>query len=100
MRILQAAVIIMGVLIFVGLGVLVWGLFNLNSNGEDVPVMRTGPSTSAPLPTFDRVSLGLPDGCDIVGASAGSGRLVVRTSCGEIWLLDVASGRPLGVIER
>ena len=99
MRILQAAVIIMAVLIFVGLGVLVWGLFNLNSKDGGAPTVTAGASPGAPK-ALDRISLGLPPGCDIAGANAAEGRLIVRTSCGELRILDLGTLRMLGIVER
>jgi hypothetical protein len=98
-RILQAAVIVMGVLIFVGLGVLVWGLFDLSSKDGAAPAIGARPPATAPG-GFDRVSLGLPAGCEIADAAAADGRLVVRTSCGELRVLDLATGAPLGTVTR
>lgn len=99
MRILQAAVIIMAILIFVGLGVLVWGLFNLSSKDGGAPTVTAGASPGTPK-ALDRVSLDLPPGCDIAGASAAEGRLIVRTSCGELRILDLATLRTLAIVER
>jgi hypothetical protein len=96
-RILQAAVIVMGVLIVVGLGVLVWGLFHTSSKDGGAPVL-SGPGTGANA--FGAVSLGLPAGCEIADAAAGDGRLVVRTSCGELRILDLATGAALGSVTR
>ena len=114
MRILKAVVIVMAVLIFVGLGVLVWGLFNISSKDGGAPLIAepagTGnpkafgqvPLSQVPLGQvpLGRVSLGLPPGCDIAEAAADAGRLIVRTSCGEVRVVDLATGKTLGVIER
>ena len=104
MRILQTVVIVMAVLIFVGLGVLVWGLFNLSSKDGGAPVITEALQPAVPQPLDTRasgqISLGLPAGCEIADATVGDGRLVVRTSCGRVHILDLATLRPLGVVER
>ena len=97
MRILKAVVIVMGVLIFAGLGLLIWRMFTITSKDSGAPVIAHAPPAAMPTP-FDRVALGLPEGCDIAGADAGDGRLVVRSSCGDLYVLDLATLRVLGVI--
>lgn len=111
MRIIKAVVIIMGVVIIVGTGVLFWQMYTIGSKrdsarGATTPVapiaVPTGATTSgaAAMQDFGTVSLGLPAGCEIADARIGAGRLVVRTSCGEVRILDLATGAPLGRVTR
>lgn len=114
MRIIKAVVILMSILIVVGFGVLIWRMYNISSKPRQMPVAaapermtermaaQTGAAANRPAPGrgFGAVSLGLPAGCEIAGASADAGRLVVHTSCGEIRVLDLATGAPLGSVTR
>lgn len=119
MRIIKTVVIVMGVVIIVGTGVLFWQLYNLSSKPAAAPrtsptAATTAPSPSAAAPAspsgaasgvtpatgFGAVSLGLPAGCEIAGADAADGRLIVRTNCGAVHVLDLATGAPLGTVTR
>jgi hypothetical protein len=115
-RILKAVVILMGVVIIVGTGVLFWKMYNLSSKPASAPASTPAATARAPMAAsagvagaasgfapvadFGTVSLGLPEGCEIAEASIGGGRLVIRTTCGEVRLLDPATGAPRGRVTR
>ncbi len=95
MRVLKAVVIVMAVLIFVGLGVLVWGLFNLST--KDKPASAIAPAVVEPPLNL---SLGLADGCEIDNIASVGDRLIVLDSCGLIRIVDLGSGRLIGTVTR
>ena len=123
MRIIKAVTILMGILIVGGFAVLIWRMYDISSKPRATPVMQSGTPSGAPaggqlraLPgappdtaarimvppgsNFGALSLGLPAGCEIVEVTADSGRLVLRSSCGTVFIRDLATGAPLGTIER
>ena len=82
----------MAILIFAGLGVLVWGLFNISIKDASTAAVDQRPEE------FGTRSLGLPAGCDIVDASAAGDRLIVRTSCNQVRIIDLKTGAALGTV--
>lgn len=95
MRILKLVVIVMGAAIVVGTGYLFWQIYHLGGTPAAPAAVRNDAATPP-----DRVALGLAAGCDIAAADVASGRLFVRTSCGEVHVLDARSLRTLSVIGR
>lgn len=97
MRALKAVVIIMGVLIFVALGAVVWAILNLETPGDSRPVADL----------VEELSLGLPAGCEIAGMNLDGERLAVRTAgapgstdCARIYIIDVTRGAVIGQVVR
>ena len=104
MRIIKTVAILMGILIVGGFAVLIWRVYDISSKPRAArPVAETAVpvATPAAAPTaFGALSLGLPAGCEIAEVSADSGRLVLRSSCGTVFIRDLATGAPLGTIDR
>lgn len=98
MRIIKLVVIVMGVVIVVGTGLLFWRIYHLGSAPRATPAPAAVSAGTPAAP--DRLSLGLPAGCDISDTDAADGRLYVRTSCGEVHVLEARSLRILSVIGR
>ena len=94
MQALKALVVFMGILIFIAMGFLVYGLLNL---GDDAPE-----TLSAARMPFGLVESQMPAGASVSGTSVADSRLVVslRLAKGgaEIRIFDLASGAALGVI--
>jgi hypothetical protein len=92
MQALKALVVFMGILIFVAMGFLVYGLLN---RGDDAQESVAGAS-------FGVVESRLPAGAAVSGMSVGDGRVVVRLRLAdggaEIRIFDLASGAALGTI--
>ena len=88
-RLLVAAVVIMGIMIFAGLALI----------GARLSGLIGAPGDAA---CFGSVPLALPEGCTIAEARAGEGRLVLRLEglaergCRQVIVLDLESGEELG----
>ncbi len=96
MQALKALVIIMGVLIFAGMGLLVYGLMTkVDGEKSDSPAPSTTP--------FGMVEHSLPPGAKIDGISIDGGRAIVdvRTPDGvaELRIFDLATGAQTGTIK-
>lgn len=91
MRVLQAVVIIMAVLIFVGLGLVFYGI----ARKADPPKADPG--------TLGATKLDLPPGARVVDMAGTDGRLVLRVETGDgeqrLYVLDLDSGALLGTID-
>jgi hypothetical protein len=92
----------MAVLIVVGIGAVIWALFNIESPSGGG---SGGDSNVAEL--TDKLSLGLPAGCEIAGMEIDGKRLAVRTEsssrtadCGQIYIYDLTSGELISTVER
>jgi len=92
MQALKALVIFMGVLIFLGSALLVYGLFSRMSKTQSAI-------------GFDTVALPLPAGCVLAEARADGERLIVRSDgpvergCQKVVVIDLASGRVVGRVD-
>lgn len=97
MQALKALVIFMGVLIFAGMGLLVYGLMT-RVGGEDI----AEPERPQPLKPFGIVESVLPAGATVgrVSVENGSAVVEVRRSDGgvEIRMFDLATGAAGGTI--
>jgi len=92
----------MGLLIVAGVAAVVWGIVNLDKTGGARP---SGDREVAEL--TDKLSLGLPAGCDIAGMELDGERLAVRTAgapgaagCGRIYIFDLTNGALISTVER
>ena len=94
MQALKALVVFMGILIFIAMGFLVYGLLTRGDDAEE-PKYVTGSS-------FGLIEQQLPAGASVSGTSLQDGRLVVRLRLAkggaEIRIFDLVSGASLGVI--
>lgn len=123
MQALKGLVIVLGLIIVLVMGVLVWGLFKKSENpdfkmftfssGGDKAAAPAAPSggTAPPAPrdvqmAWGTVSLNLPAGCAIQDMSSDLGKLYVRTGsdgapvpgCARVVVIDPATGRTLGTV--
>ena len=103
MRILQALVIGMGVLIFVLLGVIVWRIATIATGGDDEEAAPPAAATAPQSDPFAGLSLNLDAGCRVAAIETDAGRLVIRTSgprqaCDAVHIYDLVTGEPLGTI--
>lgn len=118
MQALKTLVAGLGLLIVVGSGVLIWGLyqkatdpdFKMFSFGAGAPDPAAPPRPSAPAAApsgaadrpFADVDLGLPATCEIADMQVAAGRLFLRIgggpACERIVAVDAADGRVLGTI--
>lgn len=92
MQALKALVVFMGILIFAGLGLLIYGLMT-QIGGDDTP---------PPGANFGVVEQVLPAGAVVDSVSVEDGRAVVRVRLAdggvELRVFDLASGAALGII--
>lgn len=100
MQALKALVIIMGILIFAGMGLLVYGLMTRVTWDEE-PV--AAPAGSPPTPQgFGEVESPLPDGASVAGVLVESGRAVVHVRLpgggAEVRVFDLGTGAAKGRI--
>jgi hypothetical protein len=72
-------------------------MFTITGKDSGVPVIAHTASAGKANPD-GRVALGLAAGCDIADANAADGRLIVRSSCGDVYVLDLATLRTLATI--
>jgi hypothetical protein len=93
MQALKALVVFMGILIFAGLGLLIYGLATRIGGGDDAP---------PPGANFGVVEQTLPAGAAVDGVSVEDGRAVVRVRLAgggmELRIFDLASGAAVGTI--
>lgn len=99
-RAIKAVVIILGVLILVVLGAVIWAVLNLDDSGG----VRSVDESAAEPAAWD-LSLDLPAGCEIAATQIDGRRLVVRTvgpaglaGCGRIHIVDLKRGEVLGTV--
>ena len=112
MPLLKSVVIGLGVLIFLGLGLLAYGFIQKANNPDwrrPTPAPATDAATAKP---FGILKLGLPEGCIITGVwpddgfggarvylSIGSGGgTVTGDPCNRVIVIDTSRGRILGTI--
>lgn len=106
MRVVKGLVIVMAVLIFVGMVAVVWAIFNLNKPADNRPSDKSDITTIA-----DKLSLGLPAGCEIAGMELDDDRLAVRTTdpqggpqstsdCERIYIVDLTTGDVISTVAR
>lgn len=107
MRLLQTLVIIMGVLIFVAMGFLVYGLVtksekNAETNQAPPAVAATQPLDDTESEPFDDVKVALPAGASVAWMTVSEGRIIVHVKLAkggdEIRVFDLGTGVPLGTI--
>ncbi|MEX2617859.1 MAG: hypothetical protein WD767_17355 [Alphaproteobacteria bacterium] len=98
MRLLQALVVFMAILIFIAMGFLVYGLMTRPDPAEDAvsgypPIAGQG---------FGVTESYLPAGASIAGVEVAEGRIVVRVQLAgggeEIRVFDLAGGAALGTV--
>ena len=96
MQALKALVIIMGVMIFAGMGLLVYGLMTRVSGEDDS-------ARVAAAEAFGKISATLPAGAVVAGVSVDNGRAVVHVRLpdggAEVRVFDLATGAATGSIE-
>ena len=110
---LKFLVIGMGLLIVLGLGLLVYGFFKTSQDpnwrlfGDEGPAQSaTGTPPPAnlapPIAVSGDIDLNLPKGCEIKGVTQMGGQIYVLTQpagvCGQVLIIDPASGRVTGRI--
>jgi hypothetical protein len=100
MQALKALVIIMGVLIFAGMGLLVYGLMTRVTQDDEVSQVS---ADHRPAPqAFGDVEYNLPAGASVAGVSVDNGRAVVHVRLpgggAEIRVFDLATGAVKGRI--
>lgn len=100
MCLLKSLVIGMGLLLFVGLGALAYGIYAKLGGGGGAPAPEA--TGTAPLGAFGDVSIPLPPGCAIAATVPDGDRLFVQIgpagSCARIVVIDIARGRVLGTV--
>ncbi len=98
MRMLQALVVFMAVLIFIAMGFLVYGLMTktdlqVDADSDRPPIAGQG---------FGIVDSSLPPGASVVGMQVAEGRIVVRIQLAgggeEIRTFDLNRGTAMGTI--
>jgi hypothetical protein len=101
LRILKASVIIMGVLLVLGFGLLLIGLY-LQATKVGKPQIATPPSVSVPLSgvaapaSRPAVSIAIEPGAELHETFADQGRLILhlkRNGESEFAVIDLATGR-------
>ena len=96
MQALKALVIIMGVMIFAGMGLLVYGMVTQVSWGD-------GSEQAAAAEAFGKVAASLPTGAVVAGVSVDNGRAVVHVRLAgggaEIRVFDLDTGAATGTIQ-
>lgn len=119
MKALKALVVVMGILIVAGIGLVIYGLLTQFGDGPEAPV-ATAPGVAPPvgeevravggrealgvLPPapFGDVLVEQPPGTEIVGATVGEGRILLRLSGGgkpdRVVVLKAGDGAMLGTI--
>ena len=113
MPLLKSVVIGLGVLIFLGLGLLVYGFIQKAGNPDWRLLSSTpAPENTAAAKPFGTFKLGLPEGCVITGVrpddgpggarvylsiGSGGGNAAGR-SCNRLIVIDTVQGRVLGTI--
>ncbi len=92
MQALKALVVFMGILIFIAMGFLVYGLLDRGGNAQ----------TSTAATSFGLIEQRLPAGASVSAMTVDAGRAIihVRLADGgaEIRIFDLASGAALGTI--
>ncbi len=106
MPLLKSVVIGLGVLIFLGLGLLAYG-FIQKANNPDWRLLSSAPATGAAWKPFGTLKLGLPEGCVITDVRPEGGLVYLSIgpesgSCNRIIVVDTSrsrgQGRVLGTI--
>lgn len=102
MQLLKSVVIGLGVLIFLGLGLLAYG-FIQKANNPDWRMLSSAPAPDAsPAKPFETLKLGLPEGCVIARVRPDGARAYLTIgpsgACNRIVVIDIATGRILGTI--
>ena len=99
MHLLKGIVIGLGVLIFLGLGLLGYG-FVQKANNPDWRLITPSAPTAKP---FGDLNLNLPTGCVIARVRPDSNRVYLTTGpsddCNRIIVVDTFQGRVLGTIK-
>ena len=108
MQLLKGIVIALGVLIFLGLGVLFYGFVQKSRNPDwrlftNAHVAGTPAADETPLKTFGTFSLKLPEGCEITGVRPDGAKAYLSIgglkSCNRVIVVDTKRGRVLGTIK-
>jgi hypothetical protein len=109
MQALKGLVVGLGILIVISFGLLIYGFYSkLISLDDEAPApssQAASPAAAPPVPLagFGEVSVQLPSGCTVRDVRPdGAGRLYLRLgpdeTCDRILVVEVQSGRQLGVI--
>lgn len=98
MRLLQALVVFMAILIFIAMGFLVYGLMTMTDPAEDA-VSGYPPVAGQGFGTIESV---LPAGASVAGMQVSDGRIIVRVQLAgggeEIRVFDLTSGAGMGTV--
>ncbi len=96
-KFIKGLVIFMSVLIFLGLIALVWTIFNLNKSTNNI-------NNSTPP---EKISLGMPDSCEITEMKLNTKFLTVRTDssnksieCDQIYIINLSKGQVISTVGR
>ena len=104
MQALKALVIFMGILIFAGMGLLVYGLMT-RGGGSSGGGGLLGGKSATPAADFGELTVPVPEGCSLAGTELAGARLVLRLDglpergCQQVLVVDLASGRLLGRVK-
>lgn len=103
MQALKIAVIVMGVLIVIGMGLLIYGIATriATGEGEGAAAGVAAPSSALPAPgTFGDVAASLPEGAEVLDATSDGRRLLVRIALlgggQQVLVFDLDTGASLG----
>jgi len=104
MQALKSLVILLGVLIFAGLGVIGVTLYNRATTTDDeAATAAAGAASSLPEQVFGTVRLDLPSGSEVLDMRAADGRLLLRvrtpTGLQRVHIVSLTSGKILGKVE-
>ena len=98
---LKSLVVGLGILIFLGMTLLAWGVYK-KSTDADFRLFGAAPAADAGARPFGDVALSLPAGCSIVEVRPQGQRLYLRIgpagACARIVVVDAVRGTVLGTI--
>ncbi len=99
MQALKAIVVILGILIVISFGLLIYGFYSRMTD-PDFTIVRSGEKTVEAGPRVGQITV--PDGCSVAEMTPSNDRLFVRLSggeptCNRILIVDIDSGREVAV---
>lgn len=98
LRILKASVIIMGVMLVVGFGLLLVGIYLQATKIGKAPAARPPVTATADSASPSALPLAVAPGTEVAGAFTDQGRLILHLKRGaesEFAVIDLATGREL-----
>ncbi len=104
MQLLKGIVIGLGVLIFLGVGLLGYGFVQKSKNpGWQLFSSSPAPVGETSLKAFATFDLNLPEGCEITGVRPDGAKAYLSIgglkSCNRVIVVDTKRGRVLGTIK-